>query len=339
MGDSGGCQRLWPGCHATLWKRRVMRVRTSVHASCPGALCSPLPFVWSAGARMSLVEQLRALTAQISWSEVKSVFEYVLYLLAVIAVLGCLIRLGTIRKTIADFRESRGPIWDLRNTVNQLNELAPLIRTLADQVDLMDERVQAWGKQVTELQVEASSVRTDAEDSAQTEQDGDGLTPPIEIRPAEDVEDPNWLLLRDIWRRNTRRLEYVIDQIGDGRTKIAFDRLPRTNYERIINKLQGQKRISVGAANASRSLIEEFNRYRPRNRAVPDEVIGGLKTLDHQLDREIVPISTVVAAEEDDRPTTRSPSVRRSTPVARAPAINLSQTSPSAENNSGQPNV
>jgi hypothetical protein len=167
-----------------------------------------------------------------------------------------------------------------------------------------------------------------------------GITAPTEIRPAEGTEDPNWLLLRDIWRRNTRRLEYVIDQIGDGRTKIAFDRLPRTNYERIINKLQGQKLISAGAATASRSLIEEFNRYRPRNRAVPDEVIGGLKTLDHQLDREIVPISTVVAAEEEERPAVRPVSVRRSAPVARPPTTNSAgQTSPPAENISGQPNA
>lgn len=269
----------------------------------------------------------------------KGVFEYALYFLAVIAVLGCLIRLGTIRQTIADFRDSRGPIWDLRNTVNQLNELAPLMRTLADQVDLMDERVQAWGKQVTELQVEASSVRTDAEDGVQIEQGGGGITPPIEIRPEEEGEDPNWHLLRDIWRRNTRRLEYVIDQIGDGRTKIAFDRLPRTNYERIINKLQGQKLISVGAANASRDLIEEFNRYRPRNRAVPDEVIGALKTLDHQLDREIVPISTVVAAEEEDRPTPRPPSSKKSVSLAKPPTINIGQTALPAENIGGQPNA
>lgn len=286
---------------------------------------------------MSVLEELRSLLAQMSWSEVKWIFEHVIYLLAALAALGCLVRLGTIRKTIADFRESRGPIWDLRTTVDQLKELAPLMEQLADQVDLMDQRVQAWGKQVTELQVEASSLRTDAEDGAQIEQPG-GVAQSIEILPTEDVEDPNWLLLRDIWRRNTRRLEYVIDRIGDGRTKIAFDRLPRTNYERIINKLQGQKLISVGAANASRSLIEEFNRYRPRNRAVPDEVIGGLKTLDHQLDREIVPISTVVAADEDDRPS-RAPSVRKSPPVVKPPTNGVSETSPPAENISGQPTV
>lgn len=266
---------------------------------------------------------MEGLLQGVSWAEFKSSLELLLYFLAVTAVLGCLLRLGTIRKIIGDFREARGPIWDLRNTVNQISDLAPLIRTLSEQVDLIDERVQAWGKQVAELQVEASSVRTDAEDTASLAGSTNSLGAPVEIRPSDEVEDPNWLALRDLWRRNTQRLEYVIDQIGDGRTKIAFDRLPRTNYERIINKLQGQKLISAGAANASRALIEEFNRYRPRNRAVPDEVVGSLRVLDHQLDRELVPISTVVAAEEDERPPPPSIKPKKANLAAKDPVPEL----------------
>jgi hypothetical protein len=105
---------------------------------------------------------------------------------------------------------------------------------------------------------------------------------------------------------------------SDGRRKVVFDRLPRTNYDRIINKLQGQGLISAGAANASRSLNELFYRYRPRNRAVPDEVIGSLGVLNKQLDRELVPIAKVLAADEDD------------TPQVNASAIELAPTSPMA---------
>ena len=153
-------------------------------------------------------------------------------------------------------------------------------------------------------------MRTDAVDGTPVAiAEGSRITP-VEVRPTDDADDTNWHALRDTWRRNTLRLEYVIDQIGDGRRKIAFDRLPRTNYERIINKLQGQRLISAAAANASRSLNDEFNRYRPRNRAVPDEVVNGLRVLDHQLDKELVPFSTVLAADEDDRPAIR-PTLRR----------------------------
>ena len=166
----------------------------------------------------------------------------------------------------------RGPLWDLRTTVDDLRDLAPVLRAMTEQVALLDEKVEAARKQVAELQVEAESARTDATDDKPSDQSS-GI---VEVRPIDEPEDQNWLALRDAWRKNTLRLEYVIDQISDGRRKVAFDRMPRTNYERIINRLQGQKLISAAAANASRSLNELFYRYRPRNRAVPDEVPGSL---------------------------------------------------------------
>jgi len=270
------------------------------------------------------------------WHDARSLFELILYFLAVLGILGCLLRLGTIRTIIRDFREARGPIWDLRNTVNQLNELEPVMRTLAEQVALVDERVEAWGKQVAELQVEAVSSRTAASDESPRISDGvDGLN---ENRAAAaEQEDQNWLTLRDFWRRNTMRLEYVIDQISDGRSRLAFDRLPRTNYERIINKLQGQKLISIAGANASRSLNELFYRYRPRNRAVPDEVVESLRILDGQLDTELVPVAKILAADDDEAP-------RRQLAVKRSPTMSVGSTpiptngQGSSENLPGQPN-
>lgn len=232
------------------------------------------------------------------WHEARSTFELGLYFLAVLAILGCLIRLGTIRTIIHDFRKMRGPLWDLRTTVDDLRDLAPVLRAMTEQVALLDEKVEAARKQVAELQVESVSERTEASD----DQPATPQTGLVEVRPTEEVEDQNWLALRDVWRRNTARLEYVIDQISDGRRKIPFDRLPRTNYERIIDKLHGQRLISAAAANASRSLNELFNSYRPRNRAVPDEVAQSLGVLDKQLDGELVPFSTVLAAEDEGQP-------------------------------------
>jgi hypothetical protein len=138
----------------------------------------------------------------------------------------------------------------------------------------------------------------------------DQSSEPEDAVPAEDIENRNWLLLREYWQRNRKRIEYRIDHIEDGRTKLAYDRLPRTNYTRILNKLQGQKLITAAAANASRELNDLFNRYRPRNRAIPDEVIGPLKVLDAQLERELVSIESVRAAEDGDDivPSTHPPS-------------------------------
>jgi hypothetical protein len=69
---------------------------------------------------------------------------------------------------------------------------------------------------------------------------------------------------------------------------------------RIITKLQGQKLITAAAANASRSLHDLFNAYRPRNRDVPDEEVQALAVLDAQLDSELVPYQAVQAAEAAD---------------------------------------
>src|SRR5262245_53523721 len=145
------------------------------------------------------------------WHEVRATAELVLYFLAVLAALGCLIRLGTIRRIISDFRKMRGPLWDLRTTVDDLRDLAPILRAMTEQVALLDEKVEAARKQVAELQIEAVSTRTDGLDDQSDAAPQGGL---VEVRPAEEVEDQNWQALRDAWRKNTLRLEYVIDQIS-----------------------------------------------------------------------------------------------------------------------------
>ena len=257
---------------------------------------------------MELVQAWLAAVRSVPWREVGDVAQLVLYYLAVFAVFGCLVRLGTIRAIIRDFREARGPLWDLRNTVSDLKDLEPVIRSLGSQVALIDEKVDAAHKQVAVLQVESVSNRTDAAE------DGEQVAPPSLV--AAESEDRNWQMLQDCWRRNTQRIEYVIDQIEDGRTKVAYDRLPRTNYVRIINKLQGQKIVTAAAANASRSLIDLFNSYRPRNRKVPDEVVGSLRVLDEQLDRELIPYSRVLAAEDATDSEPRPPNVPTNLPGA-----------------------
>ncbi len=236
---------------------------------------------------------------KITWSEVKATAELTLYFLAVFAVIGCLRKLNVIREIIASFNESRGPIWDLRQTINDLKGLEPVIHKLGDQMALLDEKVDAARKQVAELQVESASERTDeAEELAAAS-----------TTTGERVQSENWETLRDCWRRNTKRIEYIIDQIPDGRTRLAYDRMPRTGYRSIVNKLQGAKHITPAAANASRELIELFNRYRPKNRKVPDELVGPLKVLDGQLDQELVEYAKVVAADasESAEPPTQPP--------------------------------
>ena len=100
----------------------------------------------------------------LSWQELKSVAELILYYMAVVAVLGCLFKLKTIRSIIQEFNQARGPIWDLRQTIKDLQALEPVIRQLGGQIDLLDAKVDAARKQVAELQVESISGRTDTVD-------------------------------------------------------------------------------------------------------------------------------------------------------------------------------
>jgi hypothetical protein len=240
-----------------------------------------------------VLEWLRASWTKTTWQEIKSTLELILYFLAVFAVLACVLRLGTIRRIIADFVVARGPIWDLRQTINDLKSLEPVIKTLAEQMALLDAKIDAARKQVAELQIENTSSRTQAiganEDTSQS------------ISQAERTEeDINWEKLRELWYRNAQRLEYTIDQIKDGRRKIAYDRMPRSDYKKIIDKLRSNGMLTAAAATASKRLVDTFNSYRPRNRRVRDEEIGALIVLDQLLDRELVSYETAVADEEKD---------------------------------------
>src|SRR5262245_24893800 len=104
------------------------------------------------------------------WAEFKSIAELGLYYLTVLAVLGCLLRLGAIGRILRDFREARGPLWELKTTVNDLKELEPAIKMLGNQVSLVDEKIEAARKQVAELQVESISTRFDTDEDTGVDQ-------------------------------------------------------------------------------------------------------------------------------------------------------------------------
>jgi hypothetical protein len=213
-----------------------------------------------------------------------------------------LFRLKMIREIITQFNNARGPIWDLRGTITELKSLEPVIRQFGDQMTLMDAKVDAARMQVTELQVESVSGRTETQ--AQT------ANGPATFG-ADQSDDANWEQLRQYWRRNTQRLEFIIRSIPDGRTRLAFDRMPRTNYPAIVTRLEDGKHISQPAAAASRDLIEMFNKHRPRNQRVSNPVVGAMSVLDQQLNENLANIERI--SREEDRssriatPTTQPP--------------------------------
>lgn len=268
------------------------------------------------------------------WVEVKAWLDLGLWYGLMFAALLCLLRLRTIQRVITEFNKGRGPLWNMRSTVEELSELEPKLRDTIEQVgtltaqmaDLKDS-VEALKVQLAALQIETISQRTGDAEPASTH--AEPIADESHTGTAEsdtEAEERNWELLREYWRRNTRRLEYVIDHIADGRVRRSFERLPRTNYPRIIHKLQGQDRITAGVADASKRLIDEFNRYRPRNRSIPDEVVEGLSVLDEMLEKELVAIEAVNAAEEAED---ASP-VRTATPSPFAEATRINGAAPAS---------
>lgn len=239
----------------------------------------------------SYVAQAGLFVAGLTFEDLRALVSQLFWFLVVVAALGMLFKLNTIRDIIREFNKSRGPIWDLRETVNELKELEPVIRLLGEQMSMLDAKVDAARKQVTELQLESVSSRT----TDTTQRFDQYATASASATSVND--DRNWETLRDYWRRNTERIEHTIEQIEDGRTRLAFDRMPRTNYKAIIDRLESTGRLNKAAANASRDLITEFNRYRPRSQKVPDAAIGPLQVLDQQLDREIVAHANIANAQ------------------------------------------
>ncbi len=242
---------------------------------------------------MAAVLFLKALTIE----DAKAFMHQAFWFLVLMSVIGMLVKLKTIREIIREFNEARGPIWDLRQTINQLTDLKPVIQQVGEQMALLDAKIESARKQVAELQLQSVSGRTDdAELSPQSP-----LSPNLN-GSASAMVDGNWEKLRDRWRRNTQRLEYIIEKIEDGRSRIAYDRISRTNYRLVIDKLEEATLITRAAANASRELVELSIPTDRKNRKVPDSVIGAVELLDRQLESEIVNISEVNAFEQNTLP-------------------------------------
>jgi hypothetical protein len=217
-----------------------------------------------------------------AWDEGKLSFRIVSFFLLAIALFLAAIRMPMVARIISDFLLARGPIYSLASTITQVSqvvkELAPTIKLLSDKSDALQ-------VQLAELQRYTSSERTEPGDGTDEPPAGSpGAATPS--RPA--VEDTrNWESLRALWYANTARIEAVINGISDGRKKLKYDRMPRTNYNRIINALANDGFISDAAKKASIELNKTFARFRPRNQKIPDSAIGALEVLDKQLELAI----------------------------------------------------
>lgn len=238
-------------------------------------------------------EQLITLAALLRaiWPEIKGTLESFAILAVAVAAIMAMFRLRTIAQIVRDFRDSKGPIETIRSAVEKLEgvgELAPKIKDLGEDLKLLGEKIDAAQKQVAEQQRLTASERTE-EAPPEIESAVVALDLPPEPTPAlqsKDSRDPNWQKLREIWYR-IRPEEAMIADISDGRKKLKYDRMSRYQYEPIITALAVDGIITPAVAEASKKLNRIFLSYRPRNRPVPDEIVGVASTLEVQLETEM----------------------------------------------------
>ena len=223
----------------------------------------------------------------------KSLFQYGSIFVGLLALLFAVGKTEKIATIIQDFRAARGPIYDLGNTitttngtvsklsreVDRLSDLEPKMREMA-------EKIEDIFAQIANLQRFTVSERTDTPDAIQNTPDGAVTHAPSASDAERDAQ--NWERLRELWNKNCERLEAVMSSIANGRTRAKFLRLPRTNYQTIIDALADQDYITEAARKASGELHKTFMSYKPRNRKIPDQAIGSVEVLDRMLEREIV---------------------------------------------------
>jgi hypothetical protein len=206
------------------------------------------------------------------------IIKYALLIVAAYAVIKTLGNLPLIKETMREFNLGRGRIWDLKNTVDDLRRLEPVMKSMADRFERLNENVEIIRKQNIDAQLESTVERTDngPVDTAATA----GVRQRV-------TDDANWVKLRRLFLRNARRLQVKVESISDGRTRNAYDRIGWKRPRRIARRLKENGLISVADAEASLKLIETFNRFKPRHTAVPDEVIGAMEVLDRQLEQDL----------------------------------------------------
>lgn len=226
-----------------------------------------------------------------AWPEIKGVLELAAMILVSSAAIMAMFRLRTIAQVVRDFRHSEGPIETIRNAAERIQDfgrIEPVVKSLSEELKFLGDKIDAAQRQVAEQQRLITSERTEAappSDSAAPQEEDIPAAPSL-ATSITDI-DANWIELREIWYRNTTRIETVISSITDGRRKLKYDRLPRYQYNPIIDSLERDGKLSNAAATASKRLNQVFMSFRPRNRPVPDEILGAMRLLDAQLAQEI----------------------------------------------------
>lgn len=245
-------------------------------------------------------------TARVIWEDIKYLIQYGAYLIAAAALFIAVTHIKTVAKLMSDFLDARGAIYQLAATMTSAEETAQKLSEQAEQLSALEPTIKGMSEKIEEamlkigdLQRQSVSERSDASTSAGTP----GASVSGTATNGDAAEDErNWEKLRELWNANGVRLDEAIEKIPDKRRRTRYSRMDRRNYPAIINGLADDKIISETARKGSLDLHTTFMSFKPRNRKIPNQVIGELMAKDRMLDEEFSKLIT--QDDRKDKPTT-----------------------------------
>lgn len=227
--------------------------------------------------------------ARVAWEDIKYLIQYGAYLIAAVALLIAVTHIKTIARLMSDFLDARGAIYQLAATMTSAEATARGLAQRADQLSKMEPTIKGMAEKLEEamlkigdLQRQSVSERSETPTVAGTVAPGNGAAASAEVAD----DEQNWEKLRELWNANGVRLDEVIERIPEKRKRTRFSRMDRRNYPAIINGLADDRIISETARKGSLELHSTFMSYKPRNRAIPNQVIGDLIVKDKILEEE-----------------------------------------------------
>jgi hypothetical protein len=223
-----------------------------------------------------------ARTAKAAWEDVKYILQYGAYFIAALALFIAATQIKTVAKLMSDFLASRGAIYQLTATMSSAEETARRLSDQANRLSKLEPTIQGMAEKVEETVLRLGDMQR-LQVSERTDEAVDTALAPADLPASTANDDQNWERLREIWNANGVRLDEAMERIPDKRRRARFARMDRRNYPAIINGLADEHLISETARAKSLELHGIFVSYRPRNRRIPDDVIGSLTVLDSML--------------------------------------------------------
>lgn len=199
------------------------------------------------------------------YSVARELITLLVYLLASIAAILAICRLGAIADVLKAFGENRGQILELRNTARNLSETVAQLKRL--------DFSEAFGTLQTQL---AKMQRTALDDRATQQMSTMALDAP---------QRNDWGEIQKIWSDVRDVLEEIIKR--DRHQLYTYGEMTRYDYSGIIDHLREDRLINVVIAEDAKHMNDLYLSFRDHPRAITKEVKAEFAQRKARFDAEL----------------------------------------------------